>query len=302
MAHHRLKYVVVTPVRNEAKCLADTIASMVRQTLLPERWVIVDDGSTDGTGDLIAAAARANSWITAVRRPDRGFRKSGGGVVEAFYDGYVTVREERWEFIVKLDGDLTFDPNYFEGCIAKFADDPCLGIGGGTILVGENGQFIVDSPSDPPFHVRGATKIYRRACWEQISPLVRAPGWDTVDEVKANMQGWCTRTFAELTLVQQRGTGSTDGMWRNWYKNGLANYVTGYHPIFMLAKCARRAFQGTPLAAVALCVGFCAGYAKRLPRVEDASAVRYLRRQQVRRLMSRPSIYTDVTKAKKAAS
>jgi len=273
---------------------------MVRQSLLPERWAIVDDGSTDGTGDVIAAAARENPWITAVRRPDRGFRKSGGGVVEAFYDGYAAVRAERWDLIVKLDGDLTFEPDYFKECVAAFADDPSLGIGGGTILVRENGHLKVDSPSDPPFHVRGATKIYRRACWEQISPLVCAPGWDTIDEVKANMSGWSTRTFSHVRLMQQRATGSTDGKWRNWYKNGLANYVTGYHPMFMLAKCMKRAAQGAPVAAAALSVGFCSGYVKRLPKVEDESVIRYLRRQQVLRLMSRPSIYAQATQAESA--
>ena len=291
MKHPR--YVVVTPVRNEANYAADTIASMVRQTMLPEQWVIVDDGSTDGTGDLIAAAAREHPWITAVRRPDRGFRQSGGGVVEAFYDGYAALREERWEFIVKLDGDLTFEPEYFESCFARFADDPRLGIGGGTILVQDNGRLSVDSPGAPPFHVRGATKIYRRACWEAISPLVRAPGWDTVDEVTANMHGWSTRTFSGVSLVQRRPTGSTDGEWRNWHKNGLANYTTGYHPIFMLAKCVKRAFQRPPLAAAGLFAGFCSGYLKRLPRVPDDKAVRYLRRQQLRRLMLRPSIYSN---------
>jgi len=298
----RLPYVAITPVRNEAKYATDTIASMVRQTLLPERWVIVDDGSTDGTGDLIDAAAREHPWITAVRRPDRGFRKSGGGVVEAFYDGYAALREERWEFIVKLDGDLTFEPGYFEACFAKFANDSRLGIGGGTILVRDNGHLRVDSPDDPPFHVRGATKIYRRACWEQISPLVRAPGWDTIDEVTANMHGWSTRTFSDVSLVQNRRTGSTDGEWRNWYKNGLANYITGYHPLFMLAKCVKRAFQPPPLAAAALFAGFCSGYMKRLPRVHDDKAIRYLRRQQLLRLMARPSIYANATETEPCAS
>jgi poly-beta-1,6-N-acetyl-D-glucosamine synthase len=296
----RVKYVVITPVRNEAKYAGATIASMVRQTLLPEQWVIVDDGSTDGTGDLIDAAARGNPWITAVRRPDRGFRRAGAGVVEAFYDGYAAVRGEHWEFIVKLDGDLTFEPNYFEACFAQFANDPRLGIGGGAILVPDKRGFKVDTPGAPPFHVRGATKIYRHACWNQISPLVRAPGWDTIDEVRANMYGWSTKTFSNVSLVQLRQTGSTDSEWRHWYKNGRANYITGYHPLFMLGKCLKRAFQRSPLAAAALCAGFCSGYVKRLPMVEDDKTIRYLRRQQLLRLLSRPSIYADATKTENA--
>ena len=268
---------------------------MVAQTVLPTQWILVDDGSTDGTAEILRAASQQHAWITIVTRPDRGFRKSGGGVVEAFYDAYAAVRADGWEFIVKLDGDLTFEPDFFEACFAQFADDRRLGVGGGTVLVRDGAGLRVDTPGAPPFHVRGATKIYRRACWEQISPLVRAPGWDTIDEVKANMHGWSSRTFPDACLVQHRPTGSSDGDWRHWYKNGVANYVTGYHPLFMLGKCVKRAFQRPPIAAAALFAGFCSGYVKRLPRVEDARTVQYLRRQQVQRILSRPSIYADAS-------
>ena len=256
------------------------------------RSCFVDDGSTDETRDILESAARIHPWITLVTRPDRGFRKSGGGVVEAFDDGYRMLRDADWDFIGKLDGDLTFAPEYFAACLAQFAEDARLGIGGGTILVLENGQCRVDSAGDPPFHVRGATKIYRRACWDQISPLVRAPGWDTIDEVKANMHGWSTRSFAGVCLVQQRATGAADGNCRNWFKNGVANYVTGYHPIFMLGKCVKRVpAKPRVLSALALWIGFCSGYVRRLPQVDDARAVRYLRQQQVRRLLLKSSIY-----------
>jgi glycosyltransferase involved in cell wall biosynthesis len=279
-------------VRNEAEYVGKTIESMCRQTTRPAHWVIVDDGSTDATGEVVTAAAADTPWLSVVRRPDRGFRKSGGGVIEAFYDGFAALKTQEWDYLVKLDGDLTFEPTYFETCFAQFANEPRLGIGGGIVCGMRDGRLHVDSPGDPPFHVRGATKIYRRECWDQIAPLVRAPGWDTIDEVKANMTGWTTRTFDEIPLLQHRVTGASDGEWRNWYKNGLANYVTGYHPLFMLAKCVKRAFQTTPLAAVALGAGFCSGYANRVPMCEDVAAIRYLRRQQILRLLSRPSIYS----------
>jgi poly-beta-1,6-N-acetyl-D-glucosamine synthase len=291
-----VSYVVITPVRNEADYVGRTIDSMVAQSILPRQWVIVDDGSTDGTGAILEAASRRHAWLTVVRRPDRGFRKSGGGVMEAFYDGYAALGTADWEFLVKLDGDLTFEPGYFEACLGQFAADSSLGIGGGTVLVRDNAQLKVDTPTAPPFHVRGATKIYRRECWEQIAPLVRAPGWDTIDEVRANMHGWSTRTFPEISLLQHRPTGSADGDWLHWYKNGLANYVTGYHPLFMAAKCVKRVFQRPPSAAAALCAGFCSGYLKRVPQVEDATAVRYLRRQQMLRLRLKPSIYAPLPK------
>ena len=286
------KYVVITPVRNEAEHIERTLESMARQTLPPLHWVIVDDGSTDGTPAILAGAAARYPWLTVVRRGDRGFRKSGGGVVEAFDDGYAALPTSDWDYVVKLDGDLWFEPDYFERCLKHFDTDPRLGIAGGRVRVKKAGEWRIDSPGDPLFHVRGATKIYRRECWNVIQPLIRQPGWDTVDEVRANMRGWTTRSIADVAVFQQRATGSVDGAWRNWVKNGVANYVTGYHPLFMLGKCVKRLWGSPPvLPAIALWLGFCSGYVNGITRIEDASAIRYLRGQQLRRLSFRSSIY-----------
>lgn len=287
------KYVVITPVRNEAGYIERTIESMVRQTLLPCHWVIVDDGSTDTTPAVLAGAAAKYPWLTVVRRGDRGFRKSGGGVVEAFNEGYAALPGWDWDYVVKLDGDLWFEPDYFERCLSHFAGDPRLGIAGGRVWVREAGKWRIDSPGDPLFHVRGATKIYKRECWNVIQPLIRQPGWDTIDEVRANMRGWTTRSIADTAVYQQRATGSVDGAWRNWVKNGIANYVTGYHPLFMFGKCVKRLWGWPPvLPAIALWLGFCSGYVNRITRIDDASAIRYLRDQQLRRLFFRSSIYS----------
>ena len=288
-----VNYVVITPVRNEVEFVGRTIQSMASQTMTPQQWVIVDDGSSDGTGDVLAAATERHAWIKVVRRKDRGFRHSGSGVVQAFEDGLAAVDAPDWQFLVKLDGDLAFDADYFAASLGHFAKDPSLGIAGGVVYVSVDGQWKVDSPGDPPFHVRGATKIYRRACWEQISPLPAYPGWDTIDEVKANMHGWRTRSLRGIPLYQQRATGGADGAWRNWLKNGLANYVTGYHPLFMLGKCVKRLWGAPPVVpAIALWLGFCSGYVRRGPRLREMDVVRYLRQQQLRRLFMRSSIYS----------
>jgi biofilm PGA synthesis N-glycosyltransferase PgaC len=284
-------YVVITPVRDEALYIAKTLAAVTSQTLPPTKWIIVDDGSTDGTGDILERAA-AIPWITVIHRTNRGHRAPGGGVIDAFYAGYDVVPPTSWQFLVKLDGDLWFDPDYFARCFAKFATEPRLGIGGGTVYQRTHGGLKVDSPHDPPFHVRGATKIYRRPCWQAIAPLVRAPGWDTIDEVTANLHGWTTRTFADIPIVQHKPTGSAEGRWRNSFKNGLANYMTGYHPFFMLAKCAIRSLRRPLiLQSVPLLAGFCSGYLTRAPRAANKEVIRYLRRQQLQRLLFRPSIY-----------
>jgi glycosyltransferase involved in cell wall biosynthesis len=286
-------YIIVTPVRDESAHIEKTIASVLAQTVRPREWIIVDDGSSDGTGAIAERHAAQHRWMRVVHRPDRGRRAPGTGVMEAFASGYAAVEPQGWAFLVKLDADLSFEPEYFERCLAHFEEDARLGIAGGTVCRPAHGaRRTVDSPGDPPFHVRGATKIYRRACWEAIAPLARAPGWDTIDEVKANLHGWRTRTFDDLELIQWKATGGADGTWRNAYKNGLANYMTGYHPAFMLAKCVKRAVDRPPLVgATALLAGFCAGYVRRLPRGADPQAIAYLRRHQIRRLLRRPSIY-----------
>ena len=286
------RYIVITPARNEEENISHTIKSMVGQTFLPTRWIIVDDGSTDRTGEIIDAAARENPWITSVRVPDRGYRQQGGGVVQAFYAGYQRIGPQPWDFLVKFDADLSFERDYFVRCQQKFSDDPKLGIGGGMIAQDVDGQLVCESPGDPAFHVRGATKIYRRACWGAIGGLIQAPGWDTIDELKANMLGWRTTTFRDIPLRHHRLTGTTDGTWKNYVKFGLANYIAGYHPLFMFVKCLKRSV-GKPMfiGAFGLFWGYCRGYLTRTKQVADPELIGYIRRQQLNKLMGKPSLW-----------
>lgn len=284
------KYVVISPVRDEGDLIGRTIESMLRQSVLPSQWIIVNDGSRDNTGAVVDEYARKYPWITVVHRRDRGFREPGTGVVDAFYSGYPLVRVPDWKFIVKLDGDLIPDPEYFKNCLAEFRDNPTLGIGGGTVGHMLDGAMYIERT--PVFHVRGATKIYRRECWEAIGGLIKAPGWDTVDELKANMLGWKTRSFHHLPLLQARPTGATNGIWGNSVKNGRANYITGYHPLFMLLKCLDRARKKPyVVSGVGMLYGYVQAYFTNVPRVRDEALIRYTRAQQVRKLFLRDSIW-----------
>jgi len=286
------RYIIITPVRDEERYISLTLDSVIQQTIKPILWVIVNDGSTDTTGKILNKYAVQYEWIKVVHGEDRGYRAAGSGVITAFNKGYACIDIENWDFIVKLDGDLSFESDYFEKCFSLFADDDVLGIAGGTVLNNKDGILVVDSIGDPPFHVRGATKIYRRGCWEKICPLMQAPGWDTIDEVKANFYGWTTRTFPEIQLIQHKPTGGADGHWHNWVKNGLANYITGYHPMFMLAKCFKRILQKPIfIASMGLWFGFCSGYWEKTPQVQDNDVIRYLRRNQLRYMLRLPSIY-----------
>jgi poly-beta-1,6-N-acetyl-D-glucosamine synthase len=285
-----VKYVIVTPARDEQEHIEATIESIARQTILPTQWIIVNDGSTDQTGSIIERHAARFPWIHVVHRHNRGFRKSGGGVVEAFYDGYRTIQSDEWEFIVKLDGDLTFSEDYFEKCFHHFQSEPRLGVGGGAIYHALGTELTLEA--NPRFHVRGATKIYRRTCWEAIGGLETAPGWDTIDEVKANMLGWRTYTFPELRLLHHRITGSADGHVHDRVKHGVACYVSGYHPLFVAASCLSRLIRKPyVIGSAAMLFGFIKGYLTHSPRLKEAAVVSYLRKQQLRRLCGLETIW-----------
>ena len=297
-------YVVISPVRNEAQHLERTIQSVLEQTVRPVRWLLVNDGSTDETPAIIERYAAQYSWIVPVHRSyvervgsvgvqeskgKRGKRAREAKEIEAFYAGFAKLGDSDWEYLVKLDGDLSFEPDYFKKCFAEFENDPRLGIGGGTICHLVNG--LLEAELTPKFHVRGATKIYRRGCWEQIGGVLRGAGWDTLDEVKANMLGWSTRTFAHLKVAHHRATGSANGAWQNAVKNGVWSYIAGYHPLYMLARCARSTMEKPYFfCAIGLLYGYVRGYLQGTPRAEK-QLVRYVRSQQVRRLSFRPTIW-----------
>ena len=286
-----VKYVIVSAVRDEQEHIEATIASMASQTILPTKWIIVDDGSTDNTGSIIERHAARFPWIHVIHRDNRGFRKSGGGVVEAFYDGYRTIENDEWEFIVKLDGDLSFPKDYFENCFHHFQTDSQLGVGGGEIYHDLGTDLKLEAA--PRFHVRGATKIYRRACWKAIGGLWVAPGWDTIDEVKANMLGWRTYSFSELHLLHHRFTGTADGLVRSSVKHGVAMLCLRIpSPIFRSQLRAQALSKAcTSLARIAMCYGFLKASITHMPRVDDARMIRYLRVQQLRRLCGLETIW-----------
>jgi len=284
------RYVIITPVRDEEEHIQATIESVSSQTVRPAEWVIVDDGSTDRTGAIIDRYSAQSPWIRTIHRPDRGFRKAGGGVVDAFNEGYNSLRCNDWDFIVKLDGDLSFSADYFQKCFEHFRKQPELGIGGGEIYH--------DSGSDqkleacPKFHVRGATKIYRKACWEAIGGFLPAAGWDTIDEVKANMLGWKTRSFEDLRLIHHRLTGAADGLLRDRVKFGQVCYTCGYHPLFLLARCVYRLGRKPyVIGSLAMLYGFLKGHCTHAPHVSDRRLIRYVRAQQLRRLFGLKTVW-----------
>jgi glycosyltransferase involved in cell wall biosynthesis len=284
-------YVIITPVKDEEKYIELTIKSVINQTIKPLQWIIVDDGSIDRTREIIEEYSSRHTWIKGVHYSgNSGPRMAGERHIKAFYEGYTRLDNRTWDFIVKLDGDLSFNEDYFERCFSYFKENPKLGIGGGIILDVTEGTLIPER--HPLFHVRGATKIYRRECWDAIGGLVVATCYDTLDEVKANMLGYETRSFPDLRVLHHRYTGGAYGMWRNSVKNGLSDYIAGYHPLFMVSKCLKRFVQKPyKIDAIGLLHGYISGYIKDVPQVPDKALISYLRDQQLRRLFFRKSIW-----------
>ncbi|HZR63523.1 MAG TPA: glycosyltransferase [Terriglobales bacterium] len=285
-----IRYVIITPARDEEQHIEGTVRSVVEQTLRPTKWIIVDDGSSDRTGEIIDQYAVQFPFIRAIHRRNRGSRKAGSGVMEAFYDGYNALQDQDWDFLIKLDGDLSFSPDYFQKCFEHFSQNPRVGIGGGEIYHEFGGQLKLEA--SPKFHVRGATKIYRRECWDAIGGLLKVPGWDTIDEVKANMLGWNTSSFPELRLVHHRLTGAADGLLRDRIKYGTVCFTCGYHPLFVLARCLYRiARKPYIIGSVGMLFGFLKGYFTNMPRLADERLVRYVRAQQLRRLCGLKTVW-----------
>lgn len=284
------KLIVISPVRDEEKYLAQTAESMLRQTHRPRQWIIVNDGSQDNTGNVAEDFSKKYKWVLVIHREDRGHRDSAGGEISAFYRGLDKIVDNEWEFICKLDGDLSFQPNYFEECLRAFERDTTLGICGGNIYNVVKGQH--KKEPHPKFHVRGAVKIYRRQCWESINGLESQPGWDTLDEVKAQFYGWRTYTLSSVPVLHHRVTGEAVGAWRNAVKDGLCNYTVGYHPLYMVAKCCNKAFQRPyVIRAIGLGYGYARGHIAKLQRIASKEIIQYLQQQQMRKLLGRDSIW-----------
>lgn len=284
-----VKYCIVTPTRDEERFIAATIETVLSQTIRPAEWIIVNDGSRDQTGSIIDAYAAKFPWIRAIHRENRGHRSTGGGI-EGFILGSNSLATKDWEFLVNLDGDLTFEPDYFERCFEYFRQSPDLGVAGGTIYnkIGEELKIEIC----PEFHVRGATKIYRRECWEAIGGMLPGLGWDTYDEVTANMRGWRTRSFSDVPIIHHRPTGTAEGVWWGLVKDGNADYIVGYHPLFFSAKCLRRLFKRPiVLGSLGLAYGFIKSYFTRAPRVQNKEFVDYIRSQQLRKLIGLQTIW-----------
>jgi glycosyltransferase involved in cell wall biosynthesis len=278
-----MDYAVITPLRDEARHLPRLAAALEAQQLRPERWVIVDDGSTDGTRDLARELDRRHDWVVAVDSGASHERARGAPIVEAFKTGLRQLDGEH-EFVVKLDGDLYVPPHYFAWVADTFGADPRAGIVGGTVLVHDGERWVLDKVSSRSVH--GVAKAYRTACLRQMGGLRASMGWDGIDDYAARARGWRSRVLSELTILHYDMRGTKQRWWKSRFEEGLGAHYMGYRPDFLALRSAYRMVVERPplLGGLLLALGYAWGHLRGLPQVPDPAARRVLRDEQRTRL------------------
>ncbi len=266
-----MRCVVVVPLRDEERYLPAFLASLDAQTRRPDRVVLCDDGSTDGSAALLARYAAGREWVTVLTRPRRDpgrDRLSGAPELAAFLWALGRLEDADWDVVAKMDADLELAAEHFETVLRAFDADPALGMAGTWLAARTpDGQHVVEG--HPESHVRGPTRFYRRACLEQISPIPVILGWDGADEVRARAHGWETRSviLPGRQTVHARPTGSYDGSLRAHARWGRCAYAVGAHPAAVMASALVRARTSPRVVGVlAFLWGWIVARVRRAPR------------------------------------
>jgi len=280
-----MKYVLITPARNEGAFITKTLDSMVVQTLLPERWIIVDDGSTDRTAEIVESYAKRHPWIELVRRVqdrDRNFASKA----QAVSTGLERVNSLQFEILGNLDADVSFGPDHFEFLIAKFLEDPTLGVAG-TAYTEQAWDSTRDS-FEGESSVHGACQLFRYRCFQDIGGYVpnRAGGIDWIAVTTARMKGWKTRNFPERRFRHHRPMGTAErGPVGAMFDYGKKDYFLGGSPIWELFRVTYRMTKSPVfIGGLALFSGFCWAALRRIERPVSRELMLFHRREQMKKL------------------
>lgn len=281
------RYVLISPCRNEADYMRQTLDSVVAQTLRPALWVIVDDGSTDETPRILDEYRQRHAWIRVARRDDRGYRAVGPGVIDAFYAGYRTIDPREFDYLCKLDLDLRLPPGYFERLIEHMEADPLIATCSGKSYIEENGQLVSERHGDETS--LGMTKFYRTERFQAIGGFVREVMWDGIDCHRCRMHGWKALSWDEpaLRFVHLRPMGSSQvGIYTGRMRHGYGQYFMGSGLPWMLATAVYRIPEKPyVLGGLAILWGWLKSALQGKPRYADAEFRAFLRRYQWRALL-----------------
>jgi glycosyltransferase involved in cell wall biosynthesis len=279
--------VVAVVFLNEAAYLPDLLQSIAAQRRPPERLLLVDDGSDDGSPEIAQRFADIHGYAQVLRRAPReraADRLAAAAELQAFHWAVDQIAEP-YDVIAKLDGDLRLTPGFFEGIVSALEGDPQLGIAGAALSIPGEATGPTRERS-APWHVRGATKFYRRECWQQISPLPEILGWDTIDEARARIHGWTVQVvpMAGEDALHLRVTGTYDGAMRGFRRRGVAAWAYGAHPLNVVISAAVRMRERPRVrGGLAYLGGWLGAAIHRAPRAEPEVRA-FVRREQLWRI------------------
>ena len=274
----KLAHVVVTPSRNETQFLPALVDSMVKQTVLPSEWVIVSHNSGEDANDFLTKVSEKHDWISVVSVNDGSKRKRGSQIAKLVNIG-ISQTTTNWDFISKIDADMILPVDYFANIFSKFANTERLGIASGTcFLISKKSRKIEKVSTD---HTRGGLKTYRKLCYEEIGGIREIDGWDGMDNIAAQMNGWKTMSFPELEVQHQRMTGSHSGLIAGCFESGKFAHAMGYFPPFMLARSLHRmASKPILIGGISMFMGYLYSILIRQKKVNDQDLTKFLRKKQ----------------------
>lgn len=280
-------YTLLTPARNEENYIEGTIKSVVAQTITPKKWIIISDGSTDRTDEIVQKYSKKYDWLELLRMPDRKKRKFTAKV-NCLNAGYAKLKNIQYDLIAFLDADLTFEENYFEFLIGKFKEKKKLGVAGTPFVEGSFNSF--KDSSQKIEHVSGACQVFRKECYKDIGGYtpVKGGGEDWVAVTSSRMKGWITRTFPEKYLIHHRKMGTVgNNIFKARLSQGFEDYYLGGHPIWEIFRIVFQIMKKPYIiGGICIFVGFLSGYMRGQKRPVSKELMKFSRKEQMRRLNS----------------
>ena len=280
-----MKLYIIIPSHNEEQFISLTLQSLVEQTVLPEKVVVVNDNSTDKTAEIVLAFAEKHSWISLVNKTSDAVHLPGSKVIQAFQKGLESI-DEGYDLIVKADADLIFPSNYFETIIQHFQSDATIGMVGGFCYIEKNGEWILENLTDKD-HIRGALKAYRKATFKQIGGLRAQMGWDTVDELLCKFYHWKVVTDESLHVKHLKPTGANYNKTAR-YKQGEAFYTLGYGFVITgIASLKLAMRKGKPFLFIDYLIGFWKAKNSNRPLLVTPEQARFIRKYRLQKMKAK---------------